>query len=596
MDRELKQEINRLVSDLIDGQLSPGDASRLERVLADSPEAIAWYLELMDNHEALCAVYPGEVYADSIAHDTTAQRAGTETGLETGTETGVGSITNPVANPTGVSALWTVASAKWWAIAAGLLVAVGLTGYWVGTERISDEQTAKRDLDSSHGTGAIDRLAPTIQNEQTLAGHATLRRSIDLKWSGDGNTFREGDVLPDGRLQFTQGVAEVDFFCGATLIIEGPADLEIQSDWSVQVTQGRLRANVPPAARGFIVKTADSEIVDLGTEFALEVGANGASVEVIDGEIELRGGPHDGDHLVTGEEQLLRGTSQTNSFDGLSTWTDLEDRRINANADRFKQWRQSSQTLRTDRRLIAYYPMTEMRSDRLVHNAASTGPARDGKLIGPVERAMGRFGDQSLGLELGRPGARVRLRIDGKFDAFTFSCWAKIDSLDHIYNALFMADGYENGEPHWQIRNDGRLMFSVMVDDSQPRQHYSKIEQRVVEAAGVARVYYSEPFWDVSKSGQWFHLVSVYDPGNRLVTHYVNAKQVGQGTITDKFFIDQLRIGPSEIGNWGQPFRDTPSFAVRNLNGTIDELAIFDAALDHGQVKQLYQKGKPLGY
>ena len=37
-----------------------------------------------------------------------------------------------------------------------------------------------------------------------------------------------------------------------------------------------------------------------------------------------------------------------------------------------------------------------------------------------------------------------------------------------------MSDGYETGELHWQIRNDGRLMFSVMVDDTQGIRHFSE--------------------------------------------------------------------------------------------------------------------------
>jgi hypothetical protein len=139
-------------------------------------------------------------------------------------------------------------------------------------------------------------------------------------------------------------------------------------------------------------------------------------------------------------------------------------------------------------------------------------------------------------------------------------------------------------------------MFSVMVDDTQSIQHFSKFEQRVVAAAGLAHVYYSKPFWNISKAGQWFHLAAVYDPSARRVTQYVNGKLFGDEKIIDRFHIDQLRIGPAEIGNWGQPFRKTPWFSVRNLNGTIDELAIYNAALPSEEIKTLYEQGKPLGY
>lgn len=118
----------------------------------------------------------------------------------------------------------------------------------------------------------------------------------------------------------------------------------------------------------------------------------------------------------------------------------------------------------------------------------------------------------------------------------------------------------------------------------------------VVQDAGLHRVYMTEPIWDSSMSGQWLHLAAVFDPARRIVMQYLNGQPVSQHEIVDKFLVTQLRIGPAEIGNWGQPFRDSPWFAVRNLNGTIDELAIFDAALTDGEIRALYEQGKPLGY
>ncbi len=469
-------------------------------------------------------------------------------------------------------------------LAAAVLLTVGGTAFWFGRQN-------SRQTDVAAGVGD-----PAPARESRIAGHATLRRSVDLKWPESVAPYRDGDVLSSGRLQFDEGVAEIDFFCGATLIVEGPAVLNIESDWSVEVASGRLRANVPPAARGFIVKAAGSEIVDLGTEFALEVKSENARVEVIDGEVEIRGGEHDGNHLLTGQRQWLKGTDTPEAVDGLSTLDELKRRKDDAAAERLAAWQSHSRQLAQDDRLIAYFPVRGTAADRVVRNTASSGAELDGKLVGPVEHATGRFGPASSGLRFSRPGARVRTRIDGQFKAFTFACWARIDSLEHAYNALFMSDGYETGELHWQIDSDGRLMFSVMVDDTQKIRHFSKLEQREVETAGLARVYYSKPIWDISNSGQWIHLAAVYDPTSRRVVQYANGKQVGDQEIVDKFFIDTLRIGAAEIGNWGQPSRKSPSFAVRNLQGTIDELSIFGASLTAHEIRDLYEKGKPLGY
>ena len=89
-------------------------------------------------------------------------------------------------------------------------------------------------------------------------------------------------------------------------------------------------------------------------------------------------------------------------------------------------------------------------------------------------------------------------------------------------------------------------------------------------------------------SGQWLHVASVFDPAAREVSHYVDGELIDRQEIEERFFIETLRIGNGEIGNWGLPKREDPTFAIRNLNGRMDELAIFRAALDEEEIAALY--------
>lgn len=162
----------------------------------------------------------------------------------------------------------------------------------------------------------------------------------------------------------------------------------------------------------------------------------------------------------------------------------------------------------------------------------------------------------------------------------------RIDSLSRLYNALFMGDNYNTGEPHWQIREDGKLMLSVMVDDTK--------EPMKPGDRGFHRLYYSPPFWQESMSGKWLHLASTYDPLRREVAHFLNGVELSREQIPDKFHIATLRIGAAEIGSWGLPFKaNDAQFAVRNLNGRMDELAIFNAALTATEIKALHAAGTP---
>ena len=176
------------------------------------------------------------------------------------------------------------------------------------------------------------------------------------------------------------------------------------------------------------------------------------------------------------------------------------------------------------------------------------------------------------------------MNIPGEFEAFTFMSWVRIDSLDRQYNALFLGDGYENGEPHWQIREDGKLMLSVMVDEDRPNPEFK--DRR------FHRLYYSPPIWDLSMSGQWLHLTSVYDPDQRLVSHFVDGEMVSSEEIPDEYLVKTLRIGNGEIGNWGEPFREDPSWAIRNLNGRMDEIAIYKDALSKSEIAEIFARSR----
>ncbi len=560
----MDQHIRNLIFQLIDQTISGEDFERLQNAIEEHEDVRDEYLRAVNLCESLSEIAAGNAEEAFHSDENLSSKNGRE-------------------HSTG----WKLRTAQI-ALAATVLVAVGGIAWWLGRRDASPVPIQI--------AGQQD-VPPAAVTEKTIAGYATLRRAVDVQWTGNAKAYFEGDVLSPGPLRIEQGIAEIDFFCGATIVVEGPAELVLESDWSVQFLSGRLRASVPPAARGFVVKAADSEIIDLGTEFALEVGTSNARLEVIDGEVELRGGTFDGDHLVTGEKQWLKGSSSdATSLTALSTSRDVRRRSEEAQQRRFQQWQDSLKKQLEDERLIAWYPISRTQTERDVFNVALTGGDRNGLLVGPVGRTAGRFGMHSAGLKFDRTGSRVRLRIDGDFQAFTFSCWARIDSLDHRYNALFMGDGYENGEPHWQIRDDGCLMFSVMVDDSKEVLHFTEFEQQPVKGAGLHHVYYTKPIWGLVNGGQWFHIAAVYDPVGRQVVQYVNSEEVSREEITDKFHITALRIGPAEIGNWGQPFRQTPWFAVRNLNGTIDELAIYNAVLTTDEIRDLYEQGKPIGY
>ena len=86
---------------------------------------------------------------------------------------------------------------------------------------------------------------------------AVISAEADALWNADGEQrFGKGTALEPGRLSLIEGLAQIDFFSGASITLEGPAEIELKSRKLAILHRGRVRADVPPAARGFEIQTA----------------------------------------------------------------------------------------------------------------------------------------------------------------------------------------------------------------------------------------------------------------------------------------------------------------------------------------------------
>jgi hypothetical protein len=106
---------------------------------------------------------------------------------------------------------------------------------------------------------------------------ATAVKVEDVCWEADSVTAAEGTVVATGRLRLRSGRLTLAFFSGAWLTVEGPADLELLAPDRVFCHHGKLRVRIPRGAEGFTVRAPGYEVVDLGTEFGLNLEPGGKS-------------------------------------------------------------------------------------------------------------------------------------------------------------------------------------------------------------------------------------------------------------------------------------------------------------------------------
>lgn len=130
---------------------------------------------------------------------------------------------------------------------------------------------------------------PVIELEPAIAW---LVNAQNCKWSGDIEPAE--DLCAGKTLELERGLVEIRMRCGAHVLLEGPAQLELLTTGSARLLRGKLTARVPDAAKGFEIFSPQGKVIDLGTEFGMAVTDQGATdVHVFEGRVEAYSREHD---------------------------------------------------------------------------------------------------------------------------------------------------------------------------------------------------------------------------------------------------------------------------------------------------------------
>ena len=411
-------------------------------------------------------------------------------------------------------------------------------------------------------------------------GVAVVVSQADVLWKTPAVV--SGAVLPRGEHHVQSGVMHLELFSGVQLVIEGEAEFGIDSPMVVTLKRGAMRAYVPDAAHGFQVATAAGEIVDYGTEFSVHVDGDITDFTVLDGEIGLL--RVEGPELRFSQGESLRvrqAVVQTEKLDvpirvvSSSTVARAVQQKMSL---REKAWGIALQEWLHDERLVACYRCSADNQSRTLENLArGTSQASTAAVVGAALCAN-RWEHSGRAYDYTRYGSRARVAILNEMDNLSMVCWVRINSLSNMFNSLFLTDGHDEGEPHWQILKDGRIFFSV----KHPHRKGTSWRQTV---------FYSPEIWRDEMSGEWNMLAVTYDRRKGQVAHYVNGKQISMEAIPEHATVPGVRISSASIANWADPmYRTDEEFTCRNLNGAIDEFLIFDGALTAGDVARLYSE------
>jgi ferric-dicitrate binding protein FerR (iron transport regulator) len=245
MSADREEELKGLLRRLSDGLLSPEESGRLNDLLHGNPE--------------LCELYLNQFTLEGqLRHEFGGRQPGHD-------------ILGPIARPAdGRRDLPAGRSprAPLVRFAAAALLGAGLTML------VSSVWTRPR----------VENARPE-EERATADCVATLLFADDCQWRTPVRPV-EGQRLSAGPLHLERGLVILRFDGGAAVVLEGPAELEVESRGCARLTAGRVTVRAPQEAAGFTVRSPASDVVDLGTEFAVVVERGGATeVHVLEGEV-----------------------------------------------------------------------------------------------------------------------------------------------------------------------------------------------------------------------------------------------------------------------------------------------------------------------
>lgn len=541
------EELCELTGAVCDATISPEELVRLEAMLGESRDARRVYHEYTLLHAELR-------WRESAVTDSLRQ------------------IVLPVLALEPVS----LKARKWRLPLSGRLAAAMLCGVLVAyfallAVFVTQRQDTERPLANAASAAAGARAI------------AKLTASTDCVWDGVGSASvpSTGDSLYiDELLSLEHGLAEIMFADGARVHLEGPARFTLESSSRGNLHHGKLVARVSPRAVGFTIQTPTATVVDLGTEFGVEVDrGKQTNVHVIAGKVRLL--PRDaaksaqrGETLQAGEARRVASGSGT----GPTTTTVLpfdsgyflaSQGRSNATAveaSSLERWRQQSNEWRKSADLLAYFTFDGPDSEeprRLVNRARATAGQFDAKIHG-ARWQPGRWpGKWSLEFNSNEEWAEVD--IPGEYKSLTFVTTVRLRPATQRIRALWATDDWRRpGQIVWQFTPGDGLQFAMHPGP-------------VVSGGSAVK---TEEIW------QWLQVAAVYDADNHRLTQFVNGQEVAQGPFEPS---NKVLLGPARIGNWDPkeyPF-SANDLRDRYLGGCMDELFLFRRSLAVEEIRRL---------
>ncbi len=312
-------------------------------------------------------------------------------------------------------------------------------------------------------------------------------------------------------------MAEIEFFQGARLCIEGPAEIRLISAGEAFCQSGRFSAHVPPHARGFRLGTPRGDIVDLGTDFGLDLSSAASELHVFNGEVELYQPQTQMRKLTSGAAADLTQPSVTKALAANETAfafrRELDARVTESHRQAFERWQRASANWQKDGDVRLWLNFQDESTSRSLRNSAIQGTdIAAGSIVG-CSWTEGRWPGKRA-LQFRSLSDRVRFNVPGNYRQLTLTASLQLHGLNVRQSSICMSEGIGAGYLHWQVLHDGSLCLGVGDGSRRTGTNAEPV---------LWQDYISPVVFTPERFGQWVHLAVVYDMAGNEVRFFLMA-------------------------------------------------------------------------
>jgi hypothetical protein len=248
------ERVRRLAQEKCDGILSEEGVDELSQLLASSVQARDEYWQIIAIHAQL----QWELGEEPTRESRLAQ----------------GPIFNVTDAPNADGKRSLAARSSSWLLGLAACLLVATFGALFAWRRGDDQRPPVAAADEQPSNAVLGTLTELVPQSNWSVGR-----------TGGNNigSLQQGDTI-----YLDAGAAELRLITNTVAVLESPLVMQLVSVDRVRVMRGSVKVEVAKGAEGFSVETASAEVIDLGTEFAVNVKDGNTDVVVYDGQVDLK--------------------------------------------------------------------------------------------------------------------------------------------------------------------------------------------------------------------------------------------------------------------------------------------------------------------